>query len=221
MRSLIRTRLAALRRARAEDGFGLIELLISLIILSVAISGLFLVFSSASLSIARAGQSGTATVIVDRVLEYYRRTPWANIRLLKASLTGAPALYASQCTNCPVGASSVDVDEDAASAPYNDANNTATCNLGSTSQDADEDTTAPITKCEAVHAVTGADGNPYLVYTYMRYGYFTGTTNVDTSTKVVTIIVRAKNTDTSPGDRILAETTSTFNFQSYTTCAGC
>ena len=142
-------------------------------------------------SLARAGHQGTATVIIDRTFEYYRRAPWWNIRLVQhgpgstggdadSGVTSDPQ-YTTQCVGCPSGASSALVDETAGTNdtlgtndPAHPNNGTTAspkpCNLGATSQDPDIDSTAPITKCLAIADVTGADGDVYRVYTYMKYG---------------------------------------------------
>jgi Tfp pilus assembly protein PilV len=218
VRALVRS-LRRLEHSR-EDGFGIIEMIISLVVLTVGIAALFLVFAASSLSVARSGEHGTASVITDRIMEYYRRAPWGDIRLLKASVTAAPSLYSTQCSGCPVGASSAVVDEDAGS---HDTNNTSTCNAGDTSTDPNVDSTAPITNCLAATSVTGADGRSYEVYTYMHYAYAAGSSStVDYNTKVVTVIVRRfKSGGAVDTGVILAKTTATFNFQSYTTCIVC
>jgi prepilin-type N-terminal cleavage/methylation domain-containing protein len=177
------------RRLRNESGFGLIELMITLVILSISIAALLSIFLGSAVSLARTGREGTATVIMDRVYEYYRRGPWADIRLVAhgpggswgaedSNVTG-DTIYTGQCSSCPAGTSSVLVDDNAAATsavpPRGDwygsttANNTSTCNPAQGTGDPDTDSTAPITNCLAEATVFGADGKPYRVYTYMRY----------------------------------------------------
>jgi hypothetical protein len=180
---------------RDEEGFGLLELLMSIVILSTAIAGLLAIFLGSAFSLSRAGDQGTATVIIDRVFEYYHRTPWWNIRLVKhgpgnaggvadPNVTGdAQYVSTAQCAACPAGSSAMNVDEDAAAYdtypndPRPDGigatNNIATCNAGFVSTDPNTDATAPITNCLAITSVTGADGFPYRVYTYMKYACIT------------------------------------------------
>src|SRR5438128_2118168 len=139
-----------LRRLRTDDGFGLIELMISLVILSIAIAALMGIFLAGASSLARAGRRGTATVIMDRTFEYYRRAPWGDIRLVKHGVGNSGGVadgnvtgdgqYSSQCSGCPAGASSAMVDEDVtyqdefgsdtAASPSKTPNNTGTCNTG-------------------------------------------------------------------------------------------
>jgi prepilin-type N-terminal cleavage/methylation domain-containing protein len=218
------------RRLRCESGFGLIELLMTLVILSISIAGLLTIFLGSAYSLSRTGRQGTATVIMDRVYEYYRRGPWADIRLLKngpggswgvedANVTSDP-VYTTQCVSCPAGASSVLVDNnDSATAPGPDppkgdwygstanppaANNTATCNVAQGTGDPDTDSTAPITNCLAEATVFGADNHPYRVYTYMKYACVAGTSGgsctPDYATKIVTVIVRQLNANLGVAD---------------------
>jgi prepilin-type N-terminal cleavage/methylation domain-containing protein len=229
------------RRLRCERGFGLIELLMTIVILSISIAGLLTIFLGSAYSLSRTGRQGTATVIMDRVYEYYRRGPWANIRLV-ASGPGASwgvtdtnvtgdSVYTGQCSNCPTNASSTIVDDDPAANgdTYGNAgspNNTATCNAtvgeGGPSPDA---STTPMTDCLAEATVFGADGKPYRVYTYMKYACVAGTSGSgctpDFSTKVVTVIVRLLDANLAVADTsmkgILAKQTVVFSYSSFTT----
>jgi Tfp pilus assembly protein PilV len=196
--------LARLRqRLRTEEGFGLIELLTAMVLLSIAIAALIGIFMAGAFSVARAGHQGTATVIIDRVFEYYRRAPWYDIRLVKSGpgssggvtdtdvTSDAQYTSTTQCNGCPAGSSSAVVDEDAGTSDeYGSAsnpahlgteavNNTSTCNTGlsggSDASNPDKDPTAPITNCLSIAKVQGADGDYYRVYTYMKYACAAGT----------------------------------------------
>jgi prepilin-type N-terminal cleavage/methylation domain-containing protein len=226
------------RRLRKEDGFGLIELLMTLVILSISIAGLLTIFLGSAVSLARTGREGTATVIMDRVYEYYRRGPWADIRLVKhgpgnswgvadTNVTG-DSIYTGQCSSCPAGASTVLVDEDATQdvdPNSGAANNSTSCNAAQGSGDPDTDSTAPITSCLAEATVIGADSKPYRVYTYMKYACVAGTSGAgctaDYTTKIVTVIVRALNSNLAVADTtsagMLAKQTVVFSYGSFTT----
>jgi prepilin-type N-terminal cleavage/methylation domain-containing protein len=228
------------RRLRCESGFGLVELLMTLVILSISIAGLLTIFLGSAVSLGRTGREGTATVLMDRVYEYYRRGPWANIRLVKSGPGGSwgvtdgnvtgDTVYTTQCVACPPGASSTIVDDDSAANgdTYGNGgspNNTATCNPAQGSGDPDTDSTAPITNCLAEATVFGADNKPYRVYTYMKYacvaGTSGGTCTPDFSTKIVTVIVRLLDADLAVADTstkgILAQQTVVFSYGSFTT----
>jgi prepilin-type N-terminal cleavage/methylation domain-containing protein len=226
------------RRLGNESGFGLIELMITLVILSISIAALLSIFLSSSVSLARTGREGTATVIMDRVYEYYRRGPWADIRLVKSGPGGSwgatdsnvtgDTIYTGQCSGCPAGTSTAIVDEDATADTYGNGttpNNTATCNAAQGSGNPDTDSTAPITSCLAEATVFGADGMPYRVYTYMKYACVAGTSGAactpDYSTKVVTVVVRLLNHNLAVADTsakgVLAKQTVVFSYGSFTT----
>jgi hypothetical protein len=179
-----------LRRLREEeDGFGLMELLMSIVILSISIAALLGIFMTSAFSLARAGHQGTATVLLDRTFEYYHRAPWWDIRLVKhgpgnsggvldTNVTGDTQYNSTaQCNGCPAGSSTVIVDEDATTDTYGNpsgaANNSSTCNAGLVNPDPNVDSTAPLTNCLAITAVRGADGFDYRVYTYMKYACIT------------------------------------------------
>jgi prepilin-type N-terminal cleavage/methylation domain-containing protein len=160
------------QRLQQEEGFGLTELLISLVILSVAMAALMGLFTGTAYSLTRAGERGTAGIVMDRAFEYYRRAPWRHVRLVG---TSTDTTYTSQCSGCPLNASSVVVNEAVdgdtlGSDPDSPTdNNVATCNVGINSTDPDVDSTAPLTNCLPIKDIDGADGRPYRVYTYMKY----------------------------------------------------
>jgi prepilin-type N-terminal cleavage/methylation domain-containing protein len=62
----------ALRRLLREDGFGLIELLVAVVILSVGIMALMGVFAAGTLSLRRSSSTSTGTAVADKVMEVYR-----------------------------------------------------------------------------------------------------------------------------------------------------
>ena len=68
-----------IRRFEAEDGIGLIELLISLTILVIGVAATLAVFSSSITGLQHTGQEGTALTLADRQLESYRAMPYACI----------------------------------------------------------------------------------------------------------------------------------------------
>lgn len=64
-----------------EDGFGLIELLISLTVLSVAILGLISAMTSGYITLNRASMHSTAGAIADSEMEGYRALTYSAISL--------------------------------------------------------------------------------------------------------------------------------------------
>jgi Tfp pilus assembly protein PilE len=74
---------------RTEDGFGLIELLIAIVMLNVGILALVAAFNSGSLAIQRASQTATAATLTEKQMELYRAQTYANIALDGAATTAA------------------------------------------------------------------------------------------------------------------------------------
>lgn len=72
-----RGRLAA--KLRNEDGIGLIELLIALLVLNVGIFATLGAFASAATTIRRASHISTAAALADKQMETYRNTSYASI----------------------------------------------------------------------------------------------------------------------------------------------
>jgi Tfp pilus assembly protein PilE len=61
-----------LRRAREEDGFGLIELAIAMVVLNVGIFALIAAFQSGTLAVSRSAKTSNATVVADKTMEVFR-----------------------------------------------------------------------------------------------------------------------------------------------------
>jgi hypothetical protein len=125
-------------RVRAEEGLGLVELLIALVVINVAIFALMGAFGASTASVIRAGRIGTGTVLAERQLELYRGMLWTGIGL-------HATLVASASSNATHVA-------DAAAADAQTTN--ASCT-----------TTAP--ECMPIQNVTGPDGKAYRIDTYV------------------------------------------------------
>lgn len=92
----------------AEDGFGLIELLIAMVILNVGLLAIIASFQAGIVTLSRASRATTAAVIADQQMELYRAITYDSIRLASATIpstapyTTDPAYNASQITGtCP------------------------------------------------------------------------------------------------------------------------
>ena len=68
------------RRLRDEDGIGLVELLIALLVLNVGIFATLAAFTSGALALRRAGHTSTASAIADRYMECFRDASYTNIK---------------------------------------------------------------------------------------------------------------------------------------------
>ena len=79
------------RRLRDDAGFGLVELLVALVVLTVGVGALMMVFASSIVGLRHSGKEGTAVTIADRLLEQYRAMPFAS---LPTSLTPPGSLSA-------------------------------------------------------------------------------------------------------------------------------
>jgi type II secretory pathway pseudopilin PulG len=129
---------SVLRRLRSEGGFGLVELLIAMTIMSVAVFALMAAYSSGSVALVRAARIGTGATLADKQMELYRSLTYDNIRLQSASIPSS-GTYTSDSTY--TGAAQV---------------TTPTCS-GSPAPD----------ECNASRAVTGPDGRSYQVDVYV------------------------------------------------------
>jgi Tfp pilus assembly protein PilV len=97
-------------RLRADqDGFGLIELLIAMVILNIGLLAIIASFQAGIISLSRASRVTTASVIADQQMELYRAITHDSIRLASATIPGsAPytsdaAYNASQITGTCAG----------------------------------------------------------------------------------------------------------------------
>jgi prepilin-type N-terminal cleavage/methylation domain-containing protein len=169
-------------RARAEAGFGLVELLIAMTVLAVALLALVAAFSSGALTLQRASQTSTASALANQQMELYRGLKYCSIRLDDGSLPG-PTLYASDAA---YSASQV--------------LDTATCG-GSTPTCTAVAWPDP---CDASQDVTGPDNRPYRVDTYIVPETPTGGREL----KKVTVVVRDSESLTVAG---LVRTSSKFD----------
>jgi Tfp pilus assembly protein PilV len=77
-----------MRRLRAEDGFGLVELLVSLVVLNVGILAIVAGFNGGSLALLRASETSTAAALGDKQVELYRAITYAAISLNTTAVDG-------------------------------------------------------------------------------------------------------------------------------------
>jgi prepilin-type N-terminal cleavage/methylation domain-containing protein len=84
-----------LRRLRREEGFGLIEMMIALTILAIATTSLVSVFIAGHLTLRRASQADSATVLADKLLERFRAEQFDDIGLSSGLLAGVDSTYAN------------------------------------------------------------------------------------------------------------------------------
>ena len=132
-----------LPRARAQDGFGLIELLMAMTILNIGLLAIVAAFNSGAVAIRRASRISTASALADSQMELYRALTYTSIALDTTALGTVDNTY--KCdpalgSSCPSSTGS---------------EVTTTC-------------TTPVPKeCNPSRAVTGADRHRYRVDTYV------------------------------------------------------
>jgi Tfp pilus assembly protein PilV len=78
---------------RDESGFGIVELVISLVMLSVGILALASALTSGSVALRRASQTATATAIADAQLERYRAVRYCAVYLEPATVPAVATNY--------------------------------------------------------------------------------------------------------------------------------
>jgi len=74
------------KRLLADQGFGLIELLIAMIILNVGILAIVASFNAGIITLNRASRVTTAAVLADQQMELYRGITYGSIRLGSATI---------------------------------------------------------------------------------------------------------------------------------------
>ena len=125
-------------RLRADQGFGLIELLIAMVILNVGILAIVASFNAGIITLNRASRITTSAVLADQQMELYRAIKYDSVRLASATIpvtapyTTDPAYSATQIV-------------------------TPTCGAGPSYPN----------ECNATRQATGADGKLYRVNTYI------------------------------------------------------
>jgi type II secretory pathway pseudopilin PulG len=167
------------RILRSEDGFGLIELTISMAMLAVALLALVAALSSGVVTLQRASDAGTAGTLADRQMEKYRAIKYDAIMLDTTAMTGA------------AGDSTYTTD------PGRDAGNpTSAYNAGTTVSGTCTLTAWP-DPCNPIQNLSSAqtpDKRRYRVDTYIN----TYTPAGGRQLKVITVVVRDADRPTGP-----------------------
>lgn len=148
-------------RLRADQGFGLIELLIAMIILNVGILAIVASFNAGIITLNRASRVTTAAVMADQQMELYRAITYDSIRLASATIPGTAPYTTDPAYTCSGCSTQIVV---------------PTCGAGPSYPN----------ECTATRQVTGADNKLYRMNTYIVQSTPLGGRPV----KVVTIVVR-------------------------------
>ena len=90
---------------RSEEGFGLIELLISMVMLNVGILAIVAAFNSGAIALRNASEVSAASVLGDKQMELYRALQYTQIALDATALgtansdtTSLESLKLNSCT---------------------------------------------------------------------------------------------------------------------------
>jgi Tfp pilus assembly protein PilV len=155
-------------RLRSQEGFGLIELMISMVMLNIGILAIVAAFNSGALALKRAGEVSTASVVADKQMELYRALKYTEIALDSTAVTTANAETTYQCDQ----ANKID---------------TAGACGGANQQTQQLKTCATLTpQCNPRQTVSGPDQRSYRVDTYI----VSQTPPSGRPVKLVTIVVR-------------------------------
>ena len=171
-------------RLRSEEGFGLIELVISMIMLNVGILAIVAAFNSGALALKRASEVSNGSVLADKQMELYRALKYPEIALDSASVTTANTDTIYQC----------DV--------ANKINSAGTCG-GANQQTQQLTTCGTMTpQCNPRQTVPGPDKRSYRVDSYV----VAQTPPTGRPVKLVTVVVRR-----SSDLKVLARVSSSFD----------
>lgn len=169
---------------RSEEGFGLVELLVSMIMLNIGLLAVVAAFNSGALALKSAGEISTASVVGDKQMELYRALKYTEIALDTTAVGTANGDPHYQCDLAnkidPAGA---------CGGGNQQAQQLKTCG-----------TLTP--QCDPRQTVTGPDQRAYRVDTYI----VAQTPPTGRTVKLVTIVVRR-----TPDLRVLARVSSSFD----------
>jgi Tfp pilus assembly protein PilV len=190
------TRHKSIVRLRNEAGQGLLELLITMVILSIGVGALLTLLAAGSVSLQRSDRSGTALTLAENQIELYRGVAYPYIRLSATALAavagGSPYMTAnSSDSSIPPG--------------------TSTSQVLDTTSGSQACTAADTTLCAPVQTVTGPDHYTYEIDTYITPCPSAGITACPSSAdpvKQVFVVVRDPGKSGSP---IVARDASTFS----------
>ena len=82
-----------LRRLRAQNGFGLIELLMAMTMLNIGILAIVAAFNSGIVALTRASRVTTGSVLADQQMELYRKLTYDQIALDSTALASVDNTY--------------------------------------------------------------------------------------------------------------------------------
>jgi prepilin-type N-terminal cleavage/methylation domain-containing protein len=164
-------------RCSEQDGFGLIELLAAMAVLSIALMALLAGYGSAVVSLRASSGLTTVARLANQQLELYRALPFASIAL------DATTVAAAEASDSVYIADHMALDDPNPLTPGVDVTITS-CG------------TSP--QCLPVQSLVGADGRTYRVETFVRDVQDQNSTSITWTERLVTVIVRNPSVSGSP-----------------------
>lgn len=80
-------------RARDEQGFALVEMLIAIVVINIGLLAILLAMTSGVAALRRSADTSTASAVADKQLERYRALAYASIYLDSTSLGSVDTTY--------------------------------------------------------------------------------------------------------------------------------
>src|SRR3954466_1814591 len=111
-------------RLRSQEGVGLIELLMAMVMLNIGILAIVAAFNSGTVTLNRASRNSTAAALADQQMELYRALPYDSIELDATALTGVDNTYKCDSAlgaSCP-NATTAELTMTCAAGPPNECN---------------------------------------------------------------------------------------------------
>ena len=161
-------------RARSEAGFMTIELMVSIVVVTIALLAMMAAYMGAFASLHSSGQTSSAGLLAEKQLELYASLPYSSIGLdtstlntVKGTGTGSDANYKADEPTLPGTGADVTI-----------------TGCGTSAQ------------CSPVQTLTGADHHTYKVETFIRA--LTNPSETGWTEKVITVFVRDKTQSGTP-----------------------
>lgn len=190
---------------KSEEGFGLVEVLIAMVVLQVGLLAVIGAFGAGSVALSTASHVNTAAVLADQQMELYRAMPYDAIGLDTTATT--TSTYTADTDVCPSGLTPTcgntgpRNNDDPSTASWSC---TATTGTTSVSLYFSANGINPCTPQRTVSTSSSPDGHSYEVDTYIEWGtLITG----QRPAKQVSVVVR----DGSNTGRELAKEVTTFD----------
>lgn len=149
-------------RVHSEAGFLTIELMVAIVLITVAILALMAAYGGAFSSLHSSGKTSSAGLLAENQLELYASLPYSSVGLDTSTLNSVKSTDSNYGT-------------DEAALPGSGADVTITgCGISA--------------KCSPVQTLTGADHHTYKVETFIRA--LTNPSETSWTERVITVIVR-------------------------------